>query len=63
MAFDHYIDKNRCKGCGLCGAICPKNELEISKEENSKGYFPAYQARSEDCVYRVQCCMMRDIDY
>ncbi len=58
MGFRHSIDSDRCKGCGLCIAVCPKNVLEISTEVNSKGYFPAYQARPGDCIYCAICCMM-----
>lgn len=58
MAHEHHIDSERCKGCGLCVAICPKNVLEIAKELNAKGYFPAYRARPEDCIYCAMCCVM-----
>ncbi len=58
MAYKHFIDNDRCKGCGLCVAVCPKNVLEISETVNSKGYFPVYQARPEDCVFCTTCCIM-----
>ena len=58
MAHEHLIDKERCKGCGLCATVCPKNVLEIAKEVNTKGYFPAYQARPEDCIHCAICCRM-----
>ena len=58
MAYIHEIDKNRCKGCGLCVAICPKKVLEITDQVNTKGYFPAYRARPEDCIYCALCCTM-----
>jgi 2-oxoglutarate ferredoxin oxidoreductase subunit delta len=58
MAYLHIIEVDRCKGCGLCVSICPKKVLEISEKVNTKGYFPAYQARPEDCVYCAQCCVM-----
>ncbi len=58
MAYEHYIDKDRCKGCGLCVTMCPKKVLEISTELNAKGYFPAYQARPEDCIFCAICCTM-----
>ena len=58
MAYEHFIDKNRCKGCGLCVEVCPKKVLEISAEVNTKGYFPVYQARPEDCVFCATCCRM-----
>jgi 2-oxoglutarate ferredoxin oxidoreductase subunit delta len=58
MKYEHMVDKNRCKGCGLCVAVCPKNVLELSDEVNAMGYFPVYQARPEDCVYCTTCCIM-----
>ena len=35
------IDTERCKGCGLCVAVCPKNCIVISSSSNKNGYFPA----------------------
>ena len=58
MAYKHEIDVDRCKGCGLCAAVCPKEVLEISKTVNTKGYFPAFQARPEDCIFCAICCTM-----
>jgi 2-oxoglutarate ferredoxin oxidoreductase subunit delta len=58
MPHQHRIDSERCKGCGLCVAVCPKQVLEISETVNSRGYFPAYQARPEDCVKCALCCTM-----
>lgn len=58
MAFRYTIDKDRCKGCGLCVSICPKKVLEISDRVNKKGYYPAYQARPEDCILCAMCCTM-----
>jgi len=58
MAYEHVIDADRCKGCGLCVDVCPKNVLELSNEVNAKGYFPACQARPEDCVFCAICCTM-----
>ena len=58
MAFIHRIDTDRCKGCGLCVTICPKKVLEISEKVNTKGYFPAFQARPQDCIKCALCCSM-----
>ena len=58
MSFSHHIDENRCKGCGLCVTVCPKNVLEISEQVSPKGYFPAFQARPEDCIFCALCCVM-----
>lgn len=35
------IDREICKGCGLCVTVCPKKEIEISDGLNKKGYYPA----------------------
>ena len=58
MANKHIIDKDCCKGCGICVDACPKNVLEISDELNTKGYYPAFQARPEDCIFCAICCTM-----
>ena len=58
MAYSHEIDNDRCKGCALCITVCPKNVLEIDEKVNAKGYFPAYQARPEDCIHCTACCIM-----
>ena len=58
MAYEHMIDTDGCKGCGLCVSVCPKNVLEISSDVNVKRYFPAYQARPEYCIFCAICCTM-----
>lgn len=35
---DVRIDGERCKGCGLCIANCPKDAIIRSGEFNGKGY-------------------------
>ena len=58
MTYCYHIETDRCKGCGLCVSVCPKNVLELSEQVNSLGYFPAYQARPEDCILCAICCTM-----
>lgn len=58
MAYQYCIEVGLCKGCGLCVSVCPKCVLEIDKKVNTKGYFPAFQARPEDCIKCAICCNM-----
>ena len=40
MAGKVKIDPERCKGCGLCVEVCPRQSLTLSSQEtNRKGYF------------------------
>ncbi|RJO71576.1 MAG: 4Fe-4S dicluster domain-containing protein [Myxococcales bacterium] len=49
------IDRDRCKGCGLCVGACPKNTLALSKDINVKGYFYAEQVHPENCIGCRMC--------
>jgi len=40
------INRDWCKGCGICVAFCPKKVLELDNGEK------ACVVRSEDCI----CC-------
>ncbi|MEJ2243669.1 MAG: 4Fe-4S binding protein [Candidatus Bathyarchaeota archaeon] len=31
------LDKNKCKGCGICEQICPREAIETIKAEKKKG--------------------------
>jgi len=42
------INIERCKGCGLCISVCPKNGIIISKCSNKAGYFPAQPVNKSD---------------
>lgn len=37
MAVHLFFNSNRCKGCELCVAVCPKHILELGSEVNAKG--------------------------
>jgi 2-oxoglutarate ferredoxin oxidoreductase subunit delta len=58
MAYRYRLDAELCKGCGLCVSVCPKKVLELSTTVNIKGYYPAYQARPQDCITCAICCSM-----
>jgi 2-oxoglutarate ferredoxin oxidoreductase subunit delta len=50
------IDTERCKGCGLCVRLCPKNIVALSKTKlNSKGYHPAEITDIEACIACASC--------
>jgi len=36
------IDRERCKGCGLCTIVCPKKLIQLGQEINRQGYFFAH---------------------
>jgi 2-oxoglutarate ferredoxin oxidoreductase subunit delta len=57
MAGKIIIDIERCKGCGLCVAVCPKNGIAISKKSNKSGYFPA-EAINVDCTGCAVCALV-----
>jgi 2-oxoglutarate ferredoxin oxidoreductase subunit delta len=53
------VDFERCKGCSLCAAFCPKHIVEIQKEKrNRKGYFTAACADPPACVGCALCAVM-----
>ncbi len=49
------VDKERCKGCGVCVAACPCQVLELSVEVNSKGYPVARMANPDACTGCASC--------
>jgi 2-oxoglutarate ferredoxin oxidoreductase subunit delta len=57
MAGKIIIDIQRCKGCGLCVQVCPKNCIVISRHSNKIGYFPA-EANNIDCTGCAICAII-----
>lgn len=45
------INRDWCKGCGVCVAFCPKKVLELDKKDC------AVAVRPEDCI----CCKMCEL--
>ena len=52
------IDRERCKSCGLCMQVCPKQILRLSATLNSKGYRPMEVTDAERCI---GCCFCATI--
>ena len=49
------IDRDRCKGCGLCTISCPKELIRIGEEMNQYGYFCARWDGDEKCTGCAIC--------
>ncbi len=45
----HIIDPDWCKGCGICVHFCPKQVLELDKNEKVAA------VRPEDCIACKLC--------
>lgn len=49
---EHRINRNWCKGCGICVRFCPKKVLEMDEHEK------AYAADASKCAC-CQACAIR----
>lgn len=52
------IDKERCKGCGLCIEACPHRLIGLGDFFNNQGYHPAVFKDSEKCKGCALCALM-----
>ena len=51
MAANVTFDSDRCKGCGLCAAVCPKHIVAVDQAKiNRKGYHPAAVTDISQCI-------------
>ncbi|MFT5697977.1 MAG: 2-oxoglutarate ferredoxin oxidoreductase subunit delta [Desulforhopalus sp.] len=48
---EFLINKEWCKGCGICISFCPKTVLELGSDEK------ALMVRPENCI----CCKLCEI--
>jgi 2-oxoglutarate ferredoxin oxidoreductase subunit delta len=49
------VEKERCKGCGLCISTCPKKSIKLSEDFNGKGYHFIVFNGSGECTGCTMC--------
>lgn len=52
------FDEERCKGCELCVAACPKQVLAIGEHLNGMGFHPAVLVDEDRCISCAFCARM-----
>jgi 2-oxoglutarate ferredoxin oxidoreductase subunit delta len=53
------IDEDRCKGCGLCVAVCPAHVLKMAEGRfNTKGHPPVEAADPQNCTGCSLCTII-----
>mgnify|MGYP000267118998 CR=1 FL=1 len=45
MAYTHIIDKDRCKGCGLCVASCRSGAIHLKGFDNDQIFAQIFALR------------------
>ena len=52
------IDRQRCKGCGLCVDACAREVLAMSRELNERGERYAEVVAPQECIGCRRCSLM-----
>lgn len=52
------VDKERCKGCGVCVSICPTKVISLNVKVNSKGYNYCYMENPDACIGCAGCAVV-----
>jgi len=52
------IDRERCKGCGLCVSFCPLKALALDAQMNAKGCYPMRFLNPMECSGCMKCVLM-----
>ena len=47
------LDRDRCKGCGVCVSVCPYDALEMGRAKTERGYL--YPIETGACVACREC--------
>lgn len=57
------VDREHCKGCGLCVEFCPFGHLRIDEELNLAGYHPAQVETAEHSAALVSGARTSSVDF
>ncbi|MDR1531913.1 MAG: 4Fe-4S binding protein [Clostridiales bacterium] len=53
------IEEDKCKGCGLCAAACPKKIITLGAGKlNARGFHPAVVTDMTQCLGCAFCAVM-----
>ena len=52
------LEKDRCKGCGLCVAFCSRGLLRAGDDLNSLGYHPVEMTGMDRCNGCGSCALI-----
>ncbi|HZK18472.1 MAG TPA: ferredoxin family protein [Clostridia bacterium] len=50
--------EDRCKGCGLCIAVCPRKIIVTAEHMNAMGFYPATVKDMDKCTGCALCARM-----
>ena len=45
-----YVERELCKGCGICVEFCPTDALSLDSSFNAKGYHPPVLSDPDACT-------------
>lgn len=53
------FNEDRCKGCGLCETVCPKQIVKMAADRtNAKGFHPAAVTNQAECIGCAFCAQI-----
>ena len=52
------IDRERCKGCGVCVEACPVDVLKLAPGVNGMGYHYSMMAAPDRCIGCASCAIV-----
>lgn len=52
------IDSKRCKGCGLCVAVCPQKSLQQTNIADERGIRPVLFSEEGSCTACTLCAVV-----